>query len=177
MSNRLISGPQGLVWDIEVYNADSVTLTRGMYCMWDTSATNLKMTINPYYQGEQGSPLEGAESVPVIGILKGTVTGSVQCSCVPLETIMPGEWGMARILGPGLVSCVETTSDGHLTAYGETNEAGQFGEVTAGSANAYACQIGTSGITTAGDLREAFIDCLGLVGGIGSAVRPLGTWV
>ena len=177
MSNRLIGGPgPGQINDIWVYNADTVTIGRGMSCMWDTSVTAVKITDNPMYSGERG-PLEGTETANVYGVVLTTATATLIPVGIAQAQIKPGEWGQVRTLGYGVAKVLDTASDNTLTAYGNATTAGWLMEV-APTAVAPCCQIGTSGVTTAGDLRAVFIDALPVKGAMGTAAgRMFGTWI
>ena len=174
MSDRITEVPGGLLQDIWVYNADSVTIPRGGPCQYNASETMLKLSNNPMYTGERG-PLEGTESVPVVGVLESTITASTAICGVAQAAIKSGEWGQIRVLGYGVAAVHESGSDVHMTAYGDqTGTDARLGEVNPTN-RTFAYQIDASGATTAGTLRQVFINCLYGRGPKAAADHILGT--
>lgn len=160
MSNRLIQSPGPNPIDWLVYNTDTTRLVRGTAVKW-AAAEDLKLTANVMYTGERG-PLEGTEDSTIFPV---TITTAASDRIVGIVqgTIEPGEFGYVRVFGYGVAKITETASDNTLTAYGASSTNGQMREVTPAGTDAFACQIGTSGTTSAGDLRSVFIDCIPIV--------------
>ena len=113
----------------------------------------------------------------------GSLDGDKPIIGIAETGIKDGKWGDVVVWGP-VKARVETTADtAHLVAYGAS--AGAAGEleltgtspVTADRYNV-AFQVGASGATSSGDLRDVFVIC-GFTGGwIGSALgadTPFGT--
>ena len=151
------------VQDMLVYNGSSVTITAHSAVSYESSETAVKMPINEYVEG--GGPLESQGTMNILGVeMTPVTTDSLVCG-IAQENIAAGEWGIARVVGPTLVRCTESTSDAHGTAYGAgAGAAGALIEITitqGGTPNGIACcgQVGTSGATTAGDKRQVFADC------------------
>lgn len=177
MSNRLMQTPGPGPIDWLVYNTDTTPLVRGTCVKW-AAAEALKLTENPMYTGERG-PLEGTEDATIYPVTITTdatdrIVGIVQSS------IPAGEFGYIRVFGYGVAKVAETASDGPLTAYSADATDGQLNEV-AGTTECYACQIGTSGTTSTGDLRQVFIDCCPIVPSDGTksllgSGRIFGNW-
>ena len=187
MPSRLISGPQGMIWDIPVWNTETTrTLQRGETAMWDVTDISKTLTMDPSDTSTVGPlPTEGL-ATPFAGVKLLTALEVSPAAGIVQKAIKAQEWGMIRIFGPGVAQIVNTTATTHRDAFGKAVAAtigstGRLQHLEASSSSAYCCQLGDhAGHNTTGALRSVFIDFVGFgVGLRGSSPlhnRPLGTW-
>jgi len=132
-----------------------------------SATTEEKQTIDPF--ATTRGPLEGQNDVlaRLYSVQTAAVSTTAGDKCVlgvATADIQDGEWGQVCVWGPALLSVDDTTDEAHLKAYGTSNaNAGQAEVVTptaietAAAPFVVAFQIGASGTTTAGDLRDVFM--------------------
>jgi len=164
MSITTMTNPGGVI-DVEFYNSTASTILAGEVVMRDAAATAENFPVDRLYTGTLG-PLEGLNvDMTQFAMKQGdanTNAGDLPILGVALQDVLANTWGKVRVYGPCLAKVSTTASQATLKAYGASTEAGQLAIITPGAnLHTAAFQIGTSGLTTAGDKRTVFVQALG----------------
>ncbi|MFQ5380013.1 MAG: hypothetical protein ACE5EF_00110 [Dehalococcoidia bacterium] len=176
MSFRLIQGPLDSR-DLYVYNNSGSNIARGIAVKWGT-ATTVKFDPSPAPAAERG-PLEGLTKLTVIPVL-AAAAATDRVIGIAQYMIPDGDWGYVRTWGYGIVQAAGVIVAATLKGLGEPNASGQLTLATPGvGSEAYACAMGATTTTAAGDLVPCFIDTKpesSAIADVQSATRVFGSW-